>query len=98
MKNEYFESLKALSKKIDKLKGIESDRDKMNKILYDVEEIVGVLNRQRSIYPNKRKELILDQNELQRLKSLVKEIWEKAEAINLVPRTEPIVDMKDLPD
>lgn len=98
MKSEYLKNLRDLSAEIDELNETESNRDKMNKILYKAEEIVGVFNKQRSMYPNNRKELTLDQSELLELRSIIREIWKKAEAIDLVPRPEPDIDFSSLPD
>lgn len=94
MKEDYFEKLRNISKKIDEL--VEPDRDKMNSILYQAEDIVGVFNQQRSNYPNSRKELLLEQNELEKLRAIIKEIWKKSEDRNLVPRPEPDINFKNL--
>ena len=96
MKEEYFKTLKRLSKEIDELPA-SPDRDTMNKILYNAEEIVHVFNLQRSNYANSRKDLILDDAELKELRRLIKDIWSKAEQKDVVPRPEPDIYVNDLP-
>ena len=95
MKEKYFLSLKNLANEMDEL--TTPDEDKANSIFYKAEEIVRVFNQQRAVYPNGRKELCLNKEELATLKTLLEEIWAAAARKRLALRPEPKINTRELP-
>jgi hypothetical protein len=95
MKEQYFLSLKNLANEIDEL--ATPDEDKVTSIFYKAEEIVRVFNQQRAVYPMGRKELVLNNDELEGLKALIAEIWAAAARKRFTFRPEPKINTRALP-